>query len=510
MVATSKLAVLSVLSFVSAGAVAQTPIEIFKEMDSRKRAGISSVSNFSKMTSTFGLCTLEHFEKESTQSVDGRGTVEYMRLVPLGEISARKHPDAAMANASPEQLEAAAEALRSQAPIIDAQMRNEMSSAGLPGGLGLMITNPPSDKPWLSPMPGDMLGNFATMMEGAAQGKRQDAAMNRQAEQEAQSDPLAAAAARTRVVGHETFRDRPAIRLIAEDLNITQQTTGDGGAEQEFLMNTLHLWVDAEHYVPLKMQMEGSAREGNQTRDLKIEREDMAYRSVPGCGSMYEPQRSVMRIEGILDAAQQVEMQEAQAQLEEFEAQMASMPESQRAMIMRQMGPQMEMFRNMASGGGIEIVSLVTGMRCNAGFPSDKEYMQTIPGVSAAACIGFVGPGSGGAGSPGGTSGGNSDGSGRNGSSSGSGPGGGSTSSGGTGGSSGSDSSVHEVDTNLVQIIQRHLDTLGYEPGNTDGILDRQTVRAITKFEAANDMPVTGQATPQLAGILAAAVDAMN
>jgi hypothetical protein len=33
---------------------------------------------------------------------------------------------------------------------------------------------------------------------------------------------------------------------------------------------------------------------------------------------------------------------------------------------------------------------------------------------------------------------------------------------------------------------------------------------AITKFEAANGMPVTGQATPQLAGILAAAVDAQE
>lgn len=505
MLATRKLAVFAVLTFISAEAIAQTPAEIFNEMDSRKRAGISSISNFSKMTSAFGFCTLEHFEKESTESVDGRGTVEYMRLVPLGEISARKHPDAAMSNASPEELDAAAKELRSRAPNIDAQMRNEMSSAGLPGGLGYMITNPPSDKPWLSPMPGDMLGNFAAMMEGAAEGKRQDAAMNRQAEQDAKADPLASAAARTRVVGHETLRDRPAIRLIAEDLNITQQTSGDGGVEQEFIMNTLHLWVDAEHYVPLKMQIEGSAREGNETRDLKIEREDMAYRSVEGCGSMYEPQRSVMRIAGILDAAQQAEMQEAQAQLEEFESQMASMPESQKAMIMRQLGPQMEMFRNMASGGGIEIVSLVTGMRCNAGFPSDKEYMQTIPGISAGACIGFVGSGSGASGSPAGTTGG----SGSNGSSSGAGAGGGSTSSGG-GVSGGSDSSVHEVDTNLVQIIQRHLATLGYEPGNTDGILDRQTVRAITKFEAAKNMPVTGRPTPQLAGILAAAVDAIN
>jgi len=66
-----------------------------------------------------------------------------------------------------------------------------------------------------------------------------------------------------------------------------------------------------------------------------------------------------------------------------------------------------------------------------------------------------------------------------------------------------------EDDTNnLVRIIQGHLVTLGYDPGNTDGELSKATVVAITKFEAANNMPVTGKATPQLAGILAAAVDA--
>lgn len=64
------------------------------------------------------------------------------------------------------------------------------------------------------------------------------------------------------------------------------------------------------------------------------------------------------------------------------------------------------------------------------------------------------------------------------------------------------------MEPNLVQIIQRHLVALGYDPGNTTGDLTKQTVVAITKFEAAKGMPVTGQATPQLAGVLAAAVDA--
>jgi hypothetical protein len=62
---------------------------------------------------------------------------------------------------------------------------------------------------------------------------------------------------------------------------------------------------------------------------------------------------------------------------------------------------------------------------------------------------------------------------------------------------------------NVVQIVQLHLVTLGYDPGNTDGELTKQTVVAISKYQAANGMEVTGQATPQLAGVLAAAVDAL-
>jgi hypothetical protein len=29
-------------------------------------------------------------------------------------------------------------------------------------------------------------------------------------------------------------------------------------------------------------------------------------------------------------------------------------------------------------------------MRCNAGLPTNEEYMQTVPGAAHTACIGFV------------------------------------------------------------------------------------------------------------------------
>jgi len=338
------------------------------------------------MKTTMGMCTLEHFEKATTESADGRGSVEYMRLVPISEAMAKNSPESELSGATPEELDRAAAELRSQAPAVDQAMRNELQTAGLPGGLSYLIANPPPGKPWLSPMPGDMMNNYAEMLEGAAQGKRQAAKQNTEAEQEAKQDSLAVIADSTRIVGQESMHSRPAIHLVAEDLNYTQMAN-----DQDFVLNTLHLWVDAEQYVPLKMQMDGRASDGQESRAVQIVREDMAYATTPGCGSLYQPHRTVMRISGVLNAKEQAEMVEAQQKLAEFEQQMASMPPAQRDMIMRQMGPQLEMFKNMASGQGIELISLTTGLRCNAGAPSSEEYMQTVPGVSQGACIGFVG-----------------------------------------------------------------------------------------------------------------------
>ena len=58
----------------------------------------------------------------------------------------------------------------------------------------------------------------------------------------------------------------------------------------------------------------------------------------------------------------------------------------------------------------------------------------------------------------------------------------------------------------LTQIIQQDLQTLGYEPGNTDGEPSTSTAIAISKFQAEHGLEVTGEATPQLAGIIKSAL----
>jgi peptidoglycan hydrolase-like protein with peptidoglycan-binding domain len=58
----------------------------------------------------------------------------------------------------------------------------------------------------------------------------------------------------------------------------------------------------------------------------------------------------------------------------------------------------------------------------------------------------------------------------------------------------------------LTAIVQKDLTTLGYETGGTDGELTVQTAVAVSRFQAENGMEVTGEITPQLSGVIKAAI----
>jgi hypothetical protein len=218
----------------------------------------------------------------------------------------------------------------------------------------------------------------------------------------------------------------------------SSRTSGAGS----MTIHKISLWIDAQQFVRLKTRMEGVMQQDGESRDIFMETELKDYKTVPGT-SLYEPYREIMRVGGVMDAKQQAEMQEAMKKMDEYEQQLASMPASQRAMMEKMIGPQIEQMRSMASGGAVEFEIITTSIEINP----DLMAPATLPSTMA---------------------------------------------------------------PNVVQIVQQHLVTLGYDPGNTDGELTKQTVVAISKYQAANGMEVTGQATPQLAGVLSAAVDAMN
>lgn len=192
------------------------------------------------------------------------------------------------------------------------EVERQMQQAGLPPGL-LQATG--SD-PWATMDSRAMMGGVADFARAGAEAER------------------------NRSDGREAFH------LVADGLNRTQQADG-----QEFTLNTINLWVETREYVPLRMKIDGVAKSGSETRPVTIEKFDRDHRTVPG-STMYESYRQVMRLSGMLDAAQRAEMADAQKQMAEMEKQLEQMPPAQRQMVMQQMGPQMAMMKQMASGGG--------------------------------------------------------------------------------------------------------------------------------------------------------------
>jgi hypothetical protein len=257
--------------------------------------------------------------------------------------------------------------------------------------------------------------------------------------------------ANAELVGTEDTNGRSAWHLRSDNLDITETTNG-----QQFTINSVDLWLDRDDCVPLKFHMKGKASgDDGKPRDIFIEKTDSDYRTVPGT-SMLMSYAQTMRMGGVLTPAEEKQLAEARVQMAEFEKQMAAMPASQRSMMESMMGSQMETMRKMVDTGAFEMEMRVKDVRVNEGIDGLVALTSPlgIPMGNAAA----------GAGS----------------------------------------------DLGLVGMIQRDLKTLGYYDGDINDELTKMTAVAISRYEAENGMEVTGKATPQLAGMLSAAVDAQD
>jgi len=386
---------LTILLIAAAGSgVAQTVDQVVDGMLRAENEGFNDIDNYMLKSNTMGVSTFEYFEKAQSLTLDNGTTVYVMRDVPVTEIQRRQSGENAMSEASPQDLEFAADRVEEAGRQMEDGMRREMASVGLPGGIGTMLMNPPPDEPWLSANPRDMTRNYATMLRAGAESRRREAAVDPAAATRDMQQAMAMVKSSSRIAGRETVGGRPAIVIESLDLNHVQAIEGGG----QFTTKNLRLAVDAEKNVPLRMEIQGVMAKGGETRQVTIVREDSDYRTVPGCGSMYKPFRSVMRMAGMMSAEEQAEMRKAQAQMADMEKQLAAMPPEQREMLMRQMGPQMKMMKSMSADGGMEIETSVTELRCNAGLPTMAEISQTaLGGAAPAAGAGFAMPGAGGA-----------------------------------------------------------------------------------------------------------------
>ena len=171
-----------------------------------------------------------------------------------------------------------------------------------------------------------------------------------------------------RILGRSKVDGIDVIELGADDLDYVQDT-GNGS----FTTRSIRMLVDADRYLPVMFSLDGTMIQGSETRPMTIERKDSEFRSVEGCGDLYKAHRSTMQLGGALSPEEQAQFAEAQTQLAEFEKQLASMPPAQQEMMKNMMGPQIDMLRKMADGGGIEIVTEIVELRCNSGRPTAEE-----------------------------------------------------------------------------------------------------------------------------------------
>jgi hypothetical protein len=214
-----------------------------------------------------------------------------------------------------------------------------------------------------------MLNATADAKESIAAEKKTDSDQARR-----NQESLAAMKSRTRIIGHSRIDGMDTIDLGADDLGFVQDT-GDGS----FTIESLRMSVNADHYFPIRFRIEGVLQQGKESRPMTIERIDSNFRGHEGgCADLMLPYASVMRLGGALTPEQEAELADAQAQLDELDSQLASMPPAQQEMMKNMMGPQIEMIRNMASGGGIEIQTDVLEVRCNDDMPTAEELARLI------------------------------------------------------------------------------------------------------------------------------------
>lgn len=334
---------------------------------------------------------------------------------------------------------------------VGAATEREITQSGMPASMIMSKGPADGEEPWASPNPRVMTTAMAKFVRAGAEADSKISDGN--AEAASNIDDMSAFFNNAVLVGTEQIDGRRANHLKADDLNYSQISDGN-----EFIIKTVSLWLDDEECVPLKFRMEGIAEDQGQTREMFIERLNTDYRAVPN-SSMYESYRQVMRMGGVLSPSEMAEMEEARVQIEQFEKELASMPASQQTMVKNMMGSKMDMMRKMIDTGAFEFETIVRAIRVNEGVAGAVGHSAGVFGMMT-------------------------------------------TTTAPTAAGSGTDS--------LVQMIQRDLQALGYETGNTNGDLTKETVVAISKFQAIKGMEVTGQATPQLAGILSAAVDAQN
>ncbi|MCZ6824162.1 MAG: hypothetical protein O7E50_00570 [Gemmatimonadetes bacterium] len=138
-----------------------------------------------------------------------------------------------------------------------------------------------------------------------------------------------------------------------------EMAMGDRG---DFIPRKGKLYVDTDDHLIRKMEMEGEITADGKTRPMTAVTVLSDYREVEG---MLHPFQVHITATGLSAGMSEEDAEEARKGLEEMERNLEGMDASQRAMVERMMGGQMEKLRKMLETGQFEITTITKEVRVN-------------------------------------------------------------------------------------------------------------------------------------------------
>jgi len=134
------------------------------------------------------------------------------------------------------------------------------------------------------------------------------------------------------------------------------------GGQGSFVPKSGLLFVDTDDHLIRKMEMEGEITRDGQTSPMTAVTVLSDYRDVEG---MLHPYLMQITATGLAAGMSEEEAEEARKNLAEMEEKLEEMDASQRAMVERMMGGQMDNLRKMLESGQFEITVVTKEVRVN-------------------------------------------------------------------------------------------------------------------------------------------------
>ena len=139
---------------------------------------------------------------------------------------------------------------------------------------------------------------------------------------------------------------------------------GDGmemGGDGDFVPRKLTMFID-DDYLVRRVAMEGDITSDGETQPMTADIHLADYRDVEG---MLHPFETRIVMSGSAPGMSEEDMERTRESLAEMETQLAAMDATQRAMVERMMGPQMEKLREMIESGQFEMTVTTKEVRVN-------------------------------------------------------------------------------------------------------------------------------------------------